>query len=144
MELMRKLVSRLSNIIGIDRRAATPEKELGGRGEREAVKALKRSGYTILERNFRARGGEIDVIAFRDGVVAFVEVKTRTEPAEDEPFFSLGTTKQSRVANAAGNYCQLRGLDKENVVPRFDVMVVRLDSRYRVLDVRHIEDAFRP
>ncbi len=52
--------------------------ELGRFGENAVAYYLEKKGYRILKRNYRVKGGELDIIAEKDGVVAFVEVKTRT------------------------------------------------------------------
>ena len=57
----------------------TDKKEIGNFGEDFTAKFLKKSGYKILERNYHSRYGEIDIIASKGAVLAFVEVKTRTE-----------------------------------------------------------------
>ena len=53
-------------------------KNVGDSGEDFAARILEESGYQIIERNYSTRYGEIDIIAFRDGVLHFIEVKTRT------------------------------------------------------------------
>lgn len=60
-------------------------KRLGKEGEDRAAKFLKKQGYLILERNCRTRNGEIDLIAMHEGMVVFIEVKTRTNDAYGLP-----------------------------------------------------------
>ena len=59
----------------------TDKRLLGAFGEQRAALFLRENGYRILSANFRCEGGEIDVIAEKDGIICFVEVKTRTEGA---------------------------------------------------------------
>ena len=68
--------------------------QLGRRGEEVAAAFLERQGYTILERNFRLRQGEIDLIAAKDETVAFVEVKTRRTLDYGLPSEAVTYTKQ--------------------------------------------------
>ena len=121
----------------------SPERHrVGQRGEREAVAHLKRRGYTILERNFRTKGGEIDVVAFRDGTVVFVEVRSVTGPARFDPQFTVGRRKQKRIARAAAQYASLHDMGREDVVMRFDVITVIFQPPDGNPDLKHIEGAF--
>lgn len=81
------------------------ERTAAGREAEESVCAyLRKRGMVIVERNFRARGGEIDLIA-RDGdVLAFVEVRFRTEDGHGLPEESVGEAKRKRIAAAARAY----------------------------------------
>jgi len=115
---------------------------VGRRGEREAVAHLKRCGYTILERNFLTSGGEIDVVAFLDGTVAFVEVRAVTGPARFDPIFTVGSRKQARIVHAAKKYASLHDLGREDVIMRFDVITVVFQPPDGKPDLRHIEGAF--
>ena len=62
-----------------------PRHELGARGETAAVKALRRAGYKIRDRNYHTRWGEVDIIADQRDVLAFVEVKTRSDDRRGAP-----------------------------------------------------------
>ena len=61
------------------------KKDIGTFGERMAGEWMKQNGYAIIERNYRCRAGEIDIIACRGGVLVFAEVKTRTGDAFGMP-----------------------------------------------------------
>jgi putative endonuclease len=114
-----------------------------GRTAEEAVaRYLRKKGYRILERNFRCTGGELDLIVFQDGVIAFVEVRSVTEPAGLDPLLTVTTAKQRHLLRAAQHYITLRELHGENVVLRFDVVAVRRTSAGRINDITHIENAF--
>ncbi len=111
--------------------------ERGRAGEEAAAQWLAGNGWTIVERNFRARVGEIDIIASRDGMVAFFEVKSWGALPASELEHSIDRRKQARIAGAARVYLsrhpELRGLR-----PRFDVLFLgRAEPR-----VRHIAEAF--
>ncbi len=106
--------------------------------------ALRADGYTILQRNFSTRAGEIDIIAFRKGVVAFVEVRSRTGgrigPGPQE---SVDPAKQRRIIAAARAYSRMNRSGVDELIPRFDVAAVIFDQRRRVADMEYYEDAFR-
>jgi putative endonuclease len=139
MQCLRKLLRRLA---GRSDAGLPASARLGRKGEREAGKHLRRQGYAILERNYRIRQGEIDLIAFRDGVLAFVEVRSQTQPAMIDPLRTITRRKQRRVIKAAQTYTALNDLSSKDVRLRFDVVTVLFDEGGRVQDVNHIEGAF--
>jgi len=108
----------------------------GRRAEALCLWSLRLRGYRILARRFDARVGEIDIVARRDGLVAFIEVKARADAADPA---ALVTPRQwRRIARAAGAF--LARHDPEGrLSARFDMMLVR---RWRV--PRHLRDAWRP
>ena len=79
-------------------------KIVGNAGEDYAARMLEDTGYTIIERNFRTRVGEIDIIAYRDGVLHFIEVKTRTGDEFGYPADSVTESKQITIRRAAEIY----------------------------------------
>lgn len=96
---------------------------LGARGEAAVAAALERRGYQVLERQYRCRWGEIDLIARSpDGVVCFVEVKTRSSAAFAQAREAVTAAKQRRLRAAAGCYLAEQVLDDEPC--RFDVAEV--------------------
>ena len=97
-------------------------KLLGREGEDRAAKFLAKRGYRILERNYRTRSGEIDLIALDQGVVVFVEVKTRTSNAFGAPELAVTPQKQRRMLKAALGYMKYRKLHQ--VPCRFDVVAI--------------------
>jgi putative endonuclease len=115
---------------------------VGRRGEVEAVRLLKRKGYEIVERNYRVTRGEVDVIAFRDGVLAFVEVRSRTEPAQIAPVRTVTPRKQARIIRAARTYATLNGPLPDDCHMRFDIVSVLFPGGGGRPAVEHIEDAF--
>jgi len=117
--------------------------QVGKLGEQAAADHLVRQGYRILERNFNAGGGEIDIVAFRNGTVVFVEVKTRTANALIDPLRTVTWRKQRYVIKAAQTYCTLHGLNSEQVSTRFDAIGVALDEANRATSVKHVENAFQ-
>jgi len=119
-----------------------PHAMLGRRGEKAAARHLKRSGYAILERNYTVMEGEIDLIAFRDGTIVFVEVRSQTEPALIDPLRTVNRRKQSRVIRAAKHYASVHRLDAEDVELRFDVIRVLFGPRRGEPKLTHVEAAF--
>lgn len=98
---------------------------LGNQGEEYVMRFLEKEGYTIRARNYRTARGEIDIIAERDEIVAFIEVKTRsTEPFELSTIIT--PTKKRRIILAARAYCSAQQIYHRSL--RFDVAVVILDQ----------------
>lgn len=113
--------------------------KLGSIGEDAACAILEEQGFEVLARNWRSRAGEIDVIAYKGGTLAFVEVKSRTSTAFGEPEESVTELKARRIRSLAAEY--LSGSDVHGEI-RFDVIAVMLDRSGKVLEVRHTPDAF--
>ena len=80
------------------------KKDIGDSGEQFAAEMLEASGFYILERNYRTKVGEIDIIACRDGVLHFVEVKTRTGTSCGYPAEAVTEIKRQRIRRAAEWY----------------------------------------
>ena len=114
-------------------------RSLGELGERLAVQHLLANGYTILERNFRTRAGEIDIIAQTGDVIAFVEVKCRRGDSRGTPAESVTVAKQRRLVELAEAYGQAReGLPEER---RIDVIAVEFSPAGRLIGLQHLESA---
>jgi putative endonuclease len=97
-------------------------KLLGRTGEDRAAKHLAAQGYTILERNYTAPQGELDLIALDNGTLVFVEVKTRTSDAYGAPELAVDRRKQERMVKAALGYLKRKKLHQ--MPCRFDVVAV--------------------
>ena len=108
----------------------------GRRGEEIALRHLENNGYRILERRFRTRFGEIDLIADEGGDLVFVEVKTRTGHSFGSPEEAVDQRKQRRLVRLARAYLQKRRWEDRSC--RFDVVAVLLipGERERVRVVR--------
>ena len=96
----------------------------GKRGEEIALRHLEKNGYHILERRFRTRFGEIDLIADEGGDLVFVEVKTRTGRSFGSPEEAVDQRKQRRLVRLASAYLQKRHWEDRSC--RFDVVAVVL------------------
>ena len=107
----------------------------GRRGERAAAWWLRLKGYRILAQGFRLAVGEIDLVARRGAVLAFVEVKSR--PDLGEAAAAIGPVQRQRIARAAEAFLQ-RHPGLAALSPRFDAILVA-PGRWP----RHIEDAWR-
>lgn len=101
-------------------------KERGDAGEALAAAHLEAAGFTILGRNVRAGGGEIDIVASCAQLVVFCEVRTRSSSALIEPAESVGRAKIARIRRAAASW--LREQDARFVEIRFDVASVVLEG----------------
>lgn len=113
------------------------QKNLGQEGEDRAARYLAKQGYRILERNYRTRVGEIDLIVLHQGTVVFVEVKTRTSDAYSAPELAVTPQKQRRMIKAALGYIKHR---KFHQVPcRFDVVAISATTEK---EVELIQNAF--
>ena len=77
---------------------------LGNLGEDYACEVLEGLGYEVLDRNFRSRFGEIDIIARKDGFLCFVEVKTRSEGSMGRPVESVTRSKQQKIIKTTEYY----------------------------------------
>ena len=111
---------------------------LGKLGEDLAAVELELRGYAITARRYRTRCGEIDIVAERDGVLVFVEVKTRADAEFGTAAEAVTLRKQRKVTRMACDY-----LVRELVVDRpcrFDVVTVMLDGPEPVIEV--YENAF--
>jgi putative endonuclease len=112
---------------------------LGRAAEQAACAHLKARGMTVVERNYRALRGELDIIC-RDGADwVFVEVKARTSDAFGGAAFAVPPAKRRQVARLARHYLTSRGM-LGRVGCRFDVVLV--DAGRKPYDVTHIPDAF--
>lgn len=116
-----------------------PRQALGRRGERLAARFLERAGLHVIERRFRLRCGEIDLIALDREWVVFIEVKTRRGRGFGAPAESVTPLKQRKLARTALAFLAGRGWLERPC--RFDV--VEVIARGKIPEIRHIQDAFR-
>ena len=94
----------------------------GAHGEAIASAALARRGYRIVERNYRSRWGELDVVAYDGDTLVFVEVKARRGAQFGDPAFAVDRRKQRRLVRLAQQYLSRRRLGEP--LCRFDIVVV--------------------
>jgi putative endonuclease len=111
----------------------------GKRGEKVAEKHLKSNGYIILERGWRYRRMEIDLIVKKGKTIAFVEVKTRSSVKFGRATELVSYEQQKRIISAADVYLKQNNLKKFLV--RYDVVFI-LTADSRKPEIEHIESAF--
>ncbi len=109
----------------------------GAQGEEQAAQYLSQKGHRILARNFRATGGEIDIVTLQKNTLVFVEVKERASHAFGGPIAAVTPTKQKRIAHAALQFIKIHKKLTYNTV-RFDVICIL------PAEIEHIENAFVP
>ena len=113
--------------------------EFGRRGEKLAVDYLISKGYKILENNWRFKKAEIDIIAKDiDGILIFVEVKTRSYTFYGEPEVFVDDKKKKLLMDAASQY--MKEVDYDWAI-RFDIIGIVID-KYNNIKISHFEDAF--
>ena len=98
-------------------------RRLGEEYEELAAAWLEDQGFTILERNFRCRQGEIDIIAREKSYISFVEVKYRSREGQGDPAEAVNGSKQRGICRVAAWYLIKNGLP-EDTPCRFDVVSV--------------------
>jgi len=113
--------------------------KIGDLGEQAAVDYLCKNGYEILERNYRLKIGEIDIIAKKDNTFVFIEVKTRSSTRYGFPAEAVTYRKQQKIIRTA--MCYLQQINQHNACCRLDVMEIFL-SQLNVVKYNHIMNAF--
>jgi putative endonuclease len=111
---------------------------LGEAGERVAEAWLAQRGWTILDRRFRSGHRDLDLVAEREGTVAFVEVKARTGKDFGQPAEAVNWRKQRELSRSASVWIARFGRREQTF--RFDVVGVLIDGER--VRVQHIENAF--
>ena len=112
-------------------------KHTGDKGETIAVNFLQKRGFNIIERNWRYKHLEIDIIATQKNKLHFVEVKTRTTQKYGMPEESVSQAKMNRLKIAAGAYLQLH---PEWELIQFDVIAIMIGKDKE--DILLIDDVF--
>lgn len=115
------------------------KQEIGARGENAAAEYLARAGLTVVERNWRCKAGEVDIIALDGEDIVLVEVKTRRSNKAGTPEDAVSPTKQKRIGRCARAYLAHAGMAEGSV--RFDVIAIRVIAEDRAL-LRHHRAAF--
>ncbi len=106
-------------------------REIGMAAEKTACRFLELQGYEILERNFAAKTGEIDIIARQGGLLVFVEVKYRRNAACGYPAEAVDAKKQMKLRQTAAVYLKKKGIPFSRPM-RFDVVEI-LGKKIRVI-----------
>ncbi|MQY77182.1 MAG: YraN family protein [Spirochaeta sp.] len=109
----------------------------GREGETAAVKYLEKNGYKVMERNFRCRRGEVDIIARKDEELVFVEVKNWDALAIDSLEHSLSSLKKQRIIETTQYFIHCHPELMESRI-RFDLIFIHGE----LSKIDHIENAF--
>lgn len=117
-----KYVTSIINLLKNRIKELPYKKALGAKGELLAVNFLKKKGYKILQRNYRWRTGEIDIVCYDHGTIVFVEVKTRRSDKYGQPEISVTEAKKRQIIKIASHYVAEKKI--EGVDLRFDVVSI--------------------
>jgi putative endonuclease len=136
--LLRSVIKRMREFARRDAPPRDYRAALGAKGERMAVRRLRRNGYRILARNYRGAGAEIDAVAIDRDTLVFVEVKTRLSFAAGRPEDAVNGLKQNQLRRAAAVFARHHRMEQWPI--RFDVVAIsRQDGRW---EMEIIKDAF--
>lgn len=122
----KKYVTSIINLFKHKIEEPPDKRGIGTKGELLAVKFLKKRGYRILQRNYRRRNGEIDIVCYDHGTIVFVEVKTRHSDRYGPPELSVTETKKRQIAKIASYYVAEKNIEGVNL--RFDVVSIFYSS----------------
>jgi len=111
--------------------------ELGKKGEELAVEFLQKKGYKILERNWRYKKAEVDIITQKNNMLAIIEVKTRSSNYFGNPQDFVNPKKIQLLVEAIDEYVTSKSLDVE---VRFDIIAILKNKND--FNIEHLEDAF--
>ena len=120
--------------------AADPRRALGDAGEEAVARWYIAAGYEVVDRNWRCREGELDLVVARGAVLAFCEVKTRRTTAFGSPAEAVTVTKQRRLRTLAIRWLAAHPERRARTL-RFDVASV-LAAHHAVPAIDVIEGAF--
>ena len=117
-------------------------RKTGSQMEEAAAAYLTERGVTVLERNFRSRTAEIDIVGKQDGTLLFIEVKARAENQKSGTApEAVGTAKQKRICSCADYYMHSKGIDPYRTGIRFDVVAITMRED-KEPEIRWIKNAF--
>jgi putative endonuclease len=118
--------------------------KFGQAGENKATEYLESNGYCILDRNYRCRFGEIDIIAYKNETVCFIEVKSRHNVNYGRPCEAVNNKKQRHIRNTANYYliCQKHKIPISELDVRFDIIEIIEWTSFKTTEMEHIINAF--
>lgn len=111
------------------------KRKIGAEYEQKAVQYLETAGYRILDRNYRCRIGEIDIIAVHRGYLCFIEVKYRSNLSQGYPEEAVDYRKQQTIIRTAQHYMKKKGISFDTSC-RFDVVAMEGE------EIRLIQNAY--
>lgn len=106
---------------------------IGANGEQKAVRFLENEGYKIIEKNYRCKSGEIDIIAMDGNTLCFIEVKMRSNSSYGPPYLSVTRRKQRQISFSALNY--LARLKRNYSGIRFDVVSITSEDNKEKIEL---------
>ncbi|MEE9259796.1 MAG: YraN family protein [Candidatus Scalindua sediminis] len=115
-------------------------KKLWIKGENLAKKFLKKNGYKILKRNYVSKNGEIDIVAYDRGTIAFVEVKTRLSESFGPPELAITNKKRSKIIRTALNNLITNKIEEMDY--RFDVVSILFKKDSNNPNIELLKNAF--
>lgn len=123
--------------------SSDPRHQLGSAGEQLAAEHLARRGFRIVERNYRTRWGELDIVAFDGRTLAFCEVKSRRAGgSRGGALEAVSPAKRAQVRRMASSWLSERRERPHADVLRFDAIGVTFDAAGRLVALEHLEGAF--
>jgi putative endonuclease len=114
------------------------KKDIGSKGEKLAAEFLASHNYEIIATNFFSPYGEIDIIALKDEILVFIEVKTRSSNL-DSALNSISISKRKKISRTASIFLA-KNREYEDMFTRFDVIAILLNKDHTFL--KHIKEAF--
>ncbi len=111
---------------------------LGALGEQSASRYLRTEGYKIIAANYKTYVGELDIVAEKDDIFCFVEVKTRQKGTMLPPSEAVDYRKQENIKGSAAAFLNSYNIKKE---VRYDIVEVIVDGR-KVISINHIKNGF--
>lgn len=116
-------------------------KEIGSYGEILSINYLIKNGYFILDKNYRNRLGEIDIVCKKNDILVFIEVKSRYTNTYGSPMESVTYYKQKQIIKISKLYIMLKKYTNINI--RYDVIEVVFNNKNQLFNINHVLDAFR-
>lgn len=124
-------------------RTKDKRKEKGAVAEEHAASYLLDQGYEVIDRNWRCRSGELDIVARKDDFLIFIEVRSRSGSSRyGTPAESVNVHKINQVRKTAEVYLLYKQADLITTMIRFDVIAVLLHADMTVANLEHITEAF--
>lgn len=117
-------------------------KYIGNKGERKVIRYLKRHFYKVITHNYSTKCGEIDIIAKKNNVICFIEVKTRKYNTKFLPRTAVNYKKQTHIKRTAEIF--LRNYKKDYQAVRYDIAEVYYDDSGRFIKykINYLDDIF--
>ncbi len=112
------------------------KRQVGNEYEAIAAEYLKKKGYRILEKNYYTPFGELDIIADKDGILCYIEIKYRSSKKYGNPLEAVDFRKQRRISKSAMYHYMTHGA-KQKKACRFDVIGINAEHQ-----ITHVENAF--